>query len=77
MNQLYMFVAICSYQCQVLQAQMVEGTSQAAEMANNLFMINRWCVTGTPIATGLDDVYGLLKFLKVCGSPITYSQCVS
>lgn len=47
---------------------MVEGTTQAAEMANCLHMINRWCVTGTPIATGLDDVYGLLKFLKVCFS---------
>lgn len=44
---------------------MVEGTNQAAEMANHLSMVNRWCVTGTPIATGLEDVYGLLKFLKV------------
>lgn len=48
---------------------MVEGTTQAAEMANNLSMVNRWCVTGTPISTGIDDVYGLLKFLKVCCCP--------
>ena len=48
------------------EAQMVEGsTSQAAAMASRLPAVNRWCITGTPLKRGLDDIYGLLKFLRV------------
>lgn len=47
------------------EAQMVEGASKAAEMAASLSMVNRWCVTGTPISHGLADVYGLVRFLQV------------
>ena len=47
------------------EAQMVHnGTAQAAQMAAQLPTIHRWCVTGTPIAHGLEDLYGLLRFLQ-------------
>ncbi|BBN01240.1 E3 ubiquitin-protein ligase SHPRH [Marchantia polymorpha subsp. ruderalis] len=47
------------------EAQMVESTTtRATEMALLLKAQNRWCVSGTPIQRGLDDIFGLLKFLQ-------------
>ncbi|KXZ52879.1 hypothetical protein GPECTOR_8g26 [Gonium pectorale] len=46
------------------EAQMVESsTAKAAEMALKLDTVHRWCVTGTPISRGLEDLFGLMAFL--------------
>lgn len=48
------------------EAQMVESsTAKATEMVKKIASTNMWCVTGTPISRGLEDLYGLFSFLKV------------
>ncbi|KAJ3682918.1 hypothetical protein LUZ60_013145 [Juncus effusus] len=48
------------------EAQAVESSnSSITEMAMRLNARNKWCVTGTPIQRKLDDLFGLLRFLRV------------
>ena len=48
------------------EAQMVDGGMQSlvVKMALTLDAVNKWCVTGTPISRGLQDVHALLRFLR-------------
>ncbi len=41
------------------------STAAAAEMAEKLEAHHRWCVTGTPLNRGAQDLYGLLYFLRL------------
>lgn len=46
------------------EAQMVESTAtKAAELARMIPAKHRWCVTGTPLNSGLSDLFGLALFL--------------
>ncbi|XP_004673973.1 PREDICTED: E3 ubiquitin-protein ligase SHPRH [Condylura cristata] len=48
------------------EAQMVEcPTVKAAEMAQRLSGVNRWCISGTPVQRGLEDLFGLVVFLGI------------
>lgn len=51
--------------CVLDEAQMIESTAaKPAEMARKIEAINKWCVTGTPMSSGLSDLYGLCLFLR-------------
>ena len=46
------------------EAQLVDNShSHSAAMAASIRAVNRWCITGTPITSSVDDLFGLLCFL--------------
>ncbi|XP_074312449.1 DNA repair protein RAD5A [Silene latifolia] len=48
------------------EAHTIKSTkSQISLAANALTADRRWCLTGTPIQNNLEDIYSLLRFLKV------------
>lgn len=47
------------------EAQMVEsGVSNAAKVAQRIPRVNAWAVTGTPVRKDVEDLFGLLLFLR-------------
>ena len=47
------------------EAQLAESsTAAAAQLCRRLRGVHRWCVTGTPVSRGPDDLHGLLCFLQ-------------
>lgn len=52
------------------EAQMIDSpTAQAYSMALRLCCVHRWCITGTPVRRGLEDLFGLVSFLGPQLSP--------
>ncbi|CAL8087779.1 unnamed protein product [Orchesella dallaii] len=53
------------------EAQMVEGIgTKMSIMAGKITATHRWCVTGTPVNKGLQDLFGLFVFMRLY--PISY-----
>lgn len=61
------------------EAQMVEsGVSNAAKVAQRIPRINAWAVTGTPVRKDVQDLYGLLLFLRFepfCNETVWQRTC--
>jgi E3 ubiquitin-protein ligase SHPRH len=53
------------YRVCIDEAQMIEsGVSNAAVVARMIPRINAWCITGTPVRKNVNDLLGLLIFLR-------------
>jgi hypothetical protein len=60
--------SLISYHCfssHKFNFQVETTTAKAASMALQLPAVYRWCVSGTPIQRGLEDLYGLVLFLGI------------
>ena len=48
------------------ETQMVNTpTTTCAKTANEIEAVNRWCISGTPILTDFNDLFGLVYFLRI------------
>ncbi|KFY41750.1 hypothetical protein V494_02811 [Pseudogymnoascus sp. VKM F-4513 (FW-928)] len=53
------------WRCVLDEAQMIEGSiTNAATMAQLVPRVNSWGVTGTPVKKDVEDLFGLLKFVR-------------
>ncbi|ELR01965.1 hypothetical protein VC83_02938 [Pseudogymnoascus destructans] len=53
------------WRCVLDEAQMIEGSvTNAATMAQMVPRVNSWGVTGTPVKKDVEDLFGLLKFIR-------------
>ncbi|OBT80596.1 hypothetical protein VF21_00442 [Pseudogymnoascus sp. 05NY08] len=53
------------WRCVLDEAQMIEGSvTNAATMAQMVPRVNSWGVTGTPVKKDVEDLFGLLKFVR-------------
>ncbi|OBT98335.1 hypothetical protein VE01_03231 [Pseudogymnoascus verrucosus] len=53
------------WRCVLDEAQMIEGSvTNAAIMAQMVPRVNSWGVTGTPVKKDVEDLFGLLKFIR-------------
>lgn len=53
------------WRCCLDEAQMVDGgVSNAARLAQDIPRVNSWAVSGTPVRKDVDDLHGLLLFLR-------------
>lgn len=56
---------LCWWRCIIDEAQLVEsGISNAAVMARIIPRVNAWCISGTPVKKDVNDLFGLLVFLR-------------
>ena len=55
----------CRFRVCIDEAQMIEsGVSNAAIVARMIPRVNAWCITGTPVRRNVNDLLGLLIFLR-------------
>ncbi|KAH7062432.1 DEAD box-containing helicase-like transcription factor/DNA repair protein [Macrophomina phaseolina] len=71
-------VQISWWRCCLDEAQMIEsGVSQAATVARVIPRVNAWAVSGTPVKKNVQDLLGLLVFLRLepfCSSKLLWNR---
>lgn len=58
-------VVLVSYLFSMLQSPCAEVCTGVSRAVTDLQSEHRWVLSGTPIINGLQDAYGMFRFLKV------------